>query len=321
MRVFFEFKSKIDDSTALELPSIYDSNASCAFRLTADIDFDTVSSPSPSKSDASDPDDIGVHIISTARLPQMCTNVSLANISSNSSVAEDDELGDGLRTGPPSLTKNQQQLDSGPSSLVTQASQSSPLARASSLTWVPGQVERRRRKLPEIPKTKKSKATGFPSLTASFQLFLFQFPLQQLCRIFSISKARWPTSWEARRAFRACSPSSRTHCWRSSARTCSTRTRAPTRTGCTAWVTLTADTARHTHRTTTKASRLQMLKIRLTHPSRRPLAAFLSVSSRCSKQLTADCINFFHDTTTSWRLRSATRFMYRKRLRTCGARV
>lgn len=142
-----------------KVPAIYDLIALCAFRLTADIDFDTVSSPSPSKSDASDPDDIGVHIISTARLPQMCTNVSLANISSNSSVAEDDELGDGLRTGPPSLTKNQQQTDSGPSSLVTQASQSSPLARASSLTWVPGQAERRRRKLPEIPKSKKSKST------------------------------------------------------------------------------------------------------------------------------------------------------------------
>lgn len=116
-----------------------------------------MSSPSPSKSDASEPDDIGVHIISTARLPQACTNVSVANISSNSSVAEDDELGDGLRTGPSSLTiKNQLQTDSGPSSLVTQVSQSSQLARTSSLPWIPGQAERRRRKLPEIPKNKKS---------------------------------------------------------------------------------------------------------------------------------------------------------------------
>lgn len=179
---------KIDDNAALELPEIYDLSPSCAFRLTADIDFDTVSSPSPSKSDASDPDDIGVHIISTARLPQMCTNVSLANISSNSSVAEDDELGDGLRTGPPSLTKNQQQLDSGPSSLVTQAPQSSPLARASSLTWVPGQAERRRRKLPEIPKTKKSKSTGFPSLTASFQLFIFNLRSSNFVASFQSAK-------------------------------------------------------------------------------------------------------------------------------------
>lgn len=129
------------------------------FRLVSDIDFDLESSPSPSKSDASEPDDIGVHIINTKLLPQASTNVSLANISSNSSVAEDDELGDGLRTGPSSLLshKGQQQTDSGPSSITTQVSQSSQLARTSSLPWIPGQVERRRRKLPEIPKNKKCK--------------------------------------------------------------------------------------------------------------------------------------------------------------------
>lgn len=125
------------------------------FRLTSDIDFDAESSPSPSKSDASEPDDIGVHIINTARLPQACTNVSVANISSNSSVAEDDELGDGLRTGPSSLTK---QVASGNSSLATH-SQTSSISRASSLTWVPGQSERRRRKLPEIPKNKKCESS------------------------------------------------------------------------------------------------------------------------------------------------------------------
>lgn len=127
-----------------------------SFRLTSDIDCDLYSSPSPSKSDASDPDEIGVHIISTARFPQVCNNVTITNISSNSSVAEDDELGDGLRTGPSSLgQKSQKQSDSGPSSLITLTSQSSQLARTSSLPWIPGQVERRRRKLPEIPKNKK----------------------------------------------------------------------------------------------------------------------------------------------------------------------
>lgn len=127
------------------------------FRLVSDIDFDLESSPSPSKSDASEPDDIGVHIINTKLLPQACTNVTVANISSNSSVAEDDELGDGLRTGPSSLLshKGLKQTDSGPSSITTQVSQSSQLARTSSLPWIPGQVERRRRKLPEIPKNKK----------------------------------------------------------------------------------------------------------------------------------------------------------------------
>lgn len=121
------------------------------FRLVSDIDFDDMSSPSPSKSDSSDPDDIGVHMVSTTRLPQASTNVTVANISSSSSVAEDDELGDGLRTGPSSLNiKNQQQKDSGSTN-----SQSSQLARTSSLTWSPGHSERRRRKLPEIPKNKK----------------------------------------------------------------------------------------------------------------------------------------------------------------------
>lgn len=127
--------------------------------MVADIDFDEMSSPSSSKSDTSDPDDIGVHIISTARLPQVNTNVTVANIdsSSNSSVAEDDELGDGLRTGPSSLNKNQQQTDSGSATNLTQSSQ---LARTSSLPWIPGQVERRRRKLPEIPKNRKCKISN-----------------------------------------------------------------------------------------------------------------------------------------------------------------
>lgn len=134
--------------------------------MVTDIDFDS-STPSPSKSDASDPDEIGVHIISTSRLPQMCTNVSVANISSNSSVAEDDELGDGLRTGPSSILSLQNQPiaeDSGPSSIQHDASiqstasavTSQQLARTSSLPWLPTQ-ERRRRKLPEIPKNKKCK--------------------------------------------------------------------------------------------------------------------------------------------------------------------
>lgn len=126
-------------------------------RLVTDIDLDC----SPSKSDASEPDDIGVHIISTSRLPQACTNVTITNISSNSSVAEDDELGDGLRTGPSSILSIQNQPiaeDSGPSSIQNEGStvQSSQLARTNSLPWLPTQ-ERRRRKLPEIPKNKKCK--------------------------------------------------------------------------------------------------------------------------------------------------------------------
>jgi hypothetical protein len=135
--------------------------------LVTDIDLDGDAS-SPSKSDASEPDDVGVHIISTARLPQ-CMNVTITNISSNSSVAEDDELGDGLRTGPSSLLSQQNQsVDSGPSShqSTTTAStnlqssqQNNNLARTNSLPWLTNsgqQMERRRRKLPEIPKNRKS---------------------------------------------------------------------------------------------------------------------------------------------------------------------
>lgn len=129
------------------------------FRLVTDIDLDDASTPSPSKSDASEPDDIGVHIISTSRLPQACNNVTITNISSNSSVAEDDELGDGLRTGPSSILSIQPIAeDSGPSSIQNdgnlQSTSSHQLARTGSLSWIPSQ-ERRRRKLPEIPKNKK----------------------------------------------------------------------------------------------------------------------------------------------------------------------
>lgn len=112
-------------------------------------------------------------MVSTARLPQVCTNVTVANISSNSSVAEDDELGDGLRTGPSSLNnKNQQQADSGSTHHSTPTSQSTQLARTSSLTWTPGQAERRRRKLPEIPKNKKCKMTKLGKILLRFIIFV-----------------------------------------------------------------------------------------------------------------------------------------------------
>ena len=156
LRKWKKMRKKIDDHK-LNWISLIVLNFFEYFRLVSDIDFDLESSPSPSKSDASEPDDIGVHIINTKLLPAACNNVIVANISSNSSVAEDDELGDGLRTGPSSLLsqKGLQQTDSGPSSIKSQSS--SPLARTSSLTWTPGQAERRRRKLPEIPKNKKCK--------------------------------------------------------------------------------------------------------------------------------------------------------------------
>lgn len=144
----------------LQMQIVTSSKIDYNYRLVTDIDCDGVLSPSPSKSDPTDLDEIRVHIVSASRLPQVCTNVTFANISSASSVTEDDELGDGLRTGPSSLLtyKLSQQpppTDSGPSSIQTEVSQTSTagLERTSSLPWLTG--ERRRRKLPEIPKNKK----------------------------------------------------------------------------------------------------------------------------------------------------------------------
>lgn len=131
--------------------------------MVPDVDLDGDSSPS--KSDISDPDDVHILTIKTAKLPHK-QNVTITTISSNSSVAEDDELGDGLRTGPPSLTLHQTQQQSpeqNPSTALIPShsiltNSNSQLARTSSLPWIPGQVERRRRKLPEIPKNKKCKS-------------------------------------------------------------------------------------------------------------------------------------------------------------------
>lgn len=82
-------------------------------------------------------------------------------------MAEDDELGDGLRTGPSSILSIQPIAeDSGPSSIRNdgnlQSTSSHQLARTSSLSWIPSQ-ERRRRKLPEIPKNKKCKISPWMS--------------------------------------------------------------------------------------------------------------------------------------------------------------
>lgn len=98
---------------------------------------------------------------------------TISTISSSSS-AEDDEIGDGLRTTTTTTTavvaaaKGSDVGSTGVTNTTTTAQEqggqlqltlcnttSSQLARTSSLPWIPGQVERRRRKLPEIPKNKK----------------------------------------------------------------------------------------------------------------------------------------------------------------------
>lgn len=100
-------------------------------------------SPS-SKSDSSDQEDGPVSImLSTQPQQQPKLVLNLKPLTANSSSAEDDEIGDGLRTIPlysDETDKNVSQLE-----------------RTNSLPFIPGQMERRRRKLPEIPKNKKRK--------------------------------------------------------------------------------------------------------------------------------------------------------------------
>lgn len=90
------------------------------FRLVPDLDED--SSPS-SKSDSSDQEDVPVVVIQT-------------NVKSLV-VTDDDELVDGLRNGQNVIHQSNSSLE---------RTNSSPFM---------GQIERRRRKLPEIPKNKK----------------------------------------------------------------------------------------------------------------------------------------------------------------------
>lgn len=82
-------------------------------------------------------------------------------ISTNITSAEDDAIGDGLLTGigvdAPIKTDSANQLE-----------------RTDSLTFIPGQVERRRRKLPEIPKTKRCKWPGHHTIH-EFSLFHLSF--------------------------------------------------------------------------------------------------------------------------------------------------
>lgn len=66
-------------------------------------------------------------------------NLKSNNNSNNND--EDDEIGDGLRTIQPTTNIH--------------THLSNHLERTNSLPFIPGQVERRRRKLPEIPKNKR----------------------------------------------------------------------------------------------------------------------------------------------------------------------
>lgn len=92
-----------------------------------------------SKSDSSDQEDQPsprtVSALQSAK--NLTLNIKLGSAKTSD---EDDEIGDGLRT-----------------TSVQPANTSTQLERTNSLPFIPQQVERRRRKLPEIPKNKKCK--------------------------------------------------------------------------------------------------------------------------------------------------------------------
>lgn len=154
---FEEFRQNLD-----KLPT-YSRAPAPFYSLVPDVDLD-VETPSSKSGDGSDHEDAASDADSVLEKPTPSkTQQIIQTISTiSSSSAEDDEIGDGLRTvtalGP---VLGKMNLLAG---VETEASMqlalcnttSSQLARTSSLPWIPGQVERRRRKLPEIPKDRKS---------------------------------------------------------------------------------------------------------------------------------------------------------------------
>lgn len=92
-----------------------------------------------SKSDSSDQEDqinTKTLVSNLQSAKNLTLNIKLGSIKTGD---EDDEIGDGLRTV----------------SLQPNLNSTTQLERTNSLPFIPQQVERRRRKLPEIPKNKK----------------------------------------------------------------------------------------------------------------------------------------------------------------------
>ena len=136
----------------------------CYYSLVPDLDEDSPSS----KSDVSDQEDGQISVINLKTIAKVAVTAGTINtsasatitttsasiqktqlLSSSNSSAEDDELGDGLRstTSGIGLPVHHGHVQHG--GVPPQ------LARTNSLPYIPGQTERRRRKLPEIPKNKK----------------------------------------------------------------------------------------------------------------------------------------------------------------------
>lgn len=151
-----------------------------AHRIVPDLDDDSRSSKSDDSPDHEDGPTSITSLTQNTHQGKLLHNLQSTNIIS----AEDDAIGDGLLTGIG--------IDG-----ALKTDSPNQLERTDSLTLIPGQVERRRRKLPEIPKTKRCKC----SLTAStiwvllhfIGVFSFQLPYY-----WRVAKHRWPTNWVTR---------------------------------------------------------------------------------------------------------------------------
>ncbi|XP_053688566.1 JNK-interacting protein 1 [Sabethes cyaneus] len=160
---FEEFRQNLD-----KLPT-YSKAPAPFYSLVPDVDLDE-DTPSSKSGDGSDHEDAPSEADSVLEkaAPSKTQQIIQTISTISSSSTEDDEIGDGLKTVHvlgPLLGKMDLLAEPGAGTETAQDKHmqlalcnttSSQLARASSLPWIPGQVERRRRKLPEIPKDKKS---------------------------------------------------------------------------------------------------------------------------------------------------------------------
>lgn len=180
---FEEFRQTLDNfPTFCKTPAPF-------YTLLPDVELDDETPSTKSEADGSDHEDLlsdtdSVLKPSAGNAPSKTQQIIQTISTISSSSAEDDEIGDGLRTttttaaalvkvgtelGSKAETTQDAGAGSGQLQLALCNTTSSQLARTSSLPWIPGQVERRRRKLPEIPKNKKSSvlqmlSTGYTSL-------------------------------------------------------------------------------------------------------------------------------------------------------------
>lgn len=124
------------------------------YRIVPNLDEDD--SPN-SKSDASDDNEVNdmkslqmssATSIQSSKFIQIAATKTLASLKCIPSNPEDDEIGDGLRT----TTALADSSDTG--SEISQQQIGDDQTQA---PFIPGKVERRRRKLPEIPKNKRCK--------------------------------------------------------------------------------------------------------------------------------------------------------------------